>query len=242
LEHAAAEMRRLGCEGLELRLLDGELVPADLPTGARERVRSVLAGAGLRLVALDSSIRLADGADADLAAYLRLAADLGAPLLRVFGGEGGKATAAAALRRAAAQAERLGVGIGLETHDAFSSARTVAAVLAEVPSRRVGAIWDVLHTHRMGESPAEVVGLLGDRVLDVHVKDARRAEDGGWPLVPLGEGDVPARECLAALAGAGYAGPVVVEWEKRWHPEIAEPEVALPHEIGVLRDWLDMRS
>jgi hypothetical protein len=30
----------------------------------------------------------------------------------------------------------------------------------------------------------------------------------------------------------------VVEWEKRWHPEIDEPELALPHEVEVLRRWV----
>ena len=38
------------------------------------------------------------------------------------------------------------------------------------------------------------------------------------------------RESLAALRAAGYDGWLTVEWEKRWHPELAEPEVALPRE------------
>ncbi len=129
--------------------------------------------------------------------------------------------------------------MALETHDAFSAAGAVAAVLAAVPSPRVGAVWDLLHTHRMGDPPARVWELLGSRLLDVHVKDARRAPDGaGWELVSLGTGEVPVRECISVLHRGGYAGPLVVEWEKRWHPEIAEPEVALPHEIRVLRGWL----
>jgi hypothetical protein len=30
-----------------------------------------------------------------------------------------------------------------------------------------------------------------------------------------------------------------VEWEKRWHPEIEEPEVALPQYLDLLRAWLE---
>jgi hypothetical protein len=30
----------------------------------------------------------------------------------------------------------------------------------------------------------------------------------------------------------------VAEWEKRWHREIEEPEVALPQHAAVLGDWL----
>jgi len=59
-----------------------------------------------------------------------------------------------------------------------------------------------------------------------------------WQLVALGEGEVPVRESLAALAAVGYDGWLTVEWEKRWHPELAEPEVALPRELETLKRWL----
>jgi fatty-acyl-CoA synthase len=55
----------------------------------------------------------------------------------------------------------------------------------------------------------------------------------------LGHGEVPVREMLEVLAVHGYSGPVSVEWEKRWHPEIEEPEVALPQHIALLRTWVD---
>ena len=69
------------------------------------------------------------------------------------------------------------------------------------------------------------------------MKDARRLGDD-WELVPLGEGDVPVRESLAALRASGYAGWLTVEWEKRWHPELEEPEIALPRELETLKRFL----
>ncbi len=36
----------------------------------------------------------------------------------------------------------------------------------------------------------------------------------------------------------GCEGWISVEWEKRRHPEIEEPEVALPRHLPVLRAWL----
>jgi hypothetical protein len=30
-----------------------------------------------------------------------------------------------------------------------------------------------------------------------------------------------------------------VEWEKRWHPEIEDPEVALPQHLDLLTAWLE---
>ena len=40
---------------------------------------------------------------------------------------------------------------------------------------------------------------------------------------------------MQILAKAGYKGDYSFEWEKRWHPEIPEPEVAFPHYARVVR-------
>ena len=58
----------------------------------------------------------------------------------------------------------------------------------------------------------------------------------------LGDGEVPVRDMLALLSGGGYQGWVSVEWEKRWHPEIAAPEVALPQHLAMLGGWLEEGS
>ena len=159
------------------------------------------------------------------------------------------------MRRAAPEAESVGVTVALETHDAFSSARRVGAILEAVGSTHVQAIWDVHHPYRVGESVEEVMHAFGGiaHIAHVHVKDARRSvksshadrslspssrsgSDGPeWELVPVGEGDVPVAAALEALRTYGYHGYVSVEWEKKWHPEIAEPEVALPQHIAWLR-------
>ncbi len=92
----------------------------------------------------------------------------------------------------------------------------------------------------MGEGPEEVWELIGARTLLVHVKDAvpEASERTGWKLVLLGEGEVPVREGLRVLQDHGYRGWLTVEWEKKWHPEIAEPEVAFPQHALLLRSWL----
>jgi hypothetical protein len=56
--------------------------------------------------------------------------------------------------------------------------------------------------------------------------------------VLLGNGEVPVQEMLSRRDGAGYRGWLSAEWEKRWHPEIEEPEVALPQHRRLLDSWL----
>lgn len=250
LAEVAAAGREYGYEGIELRLVDGELIDPAMPASDRERVKRVVDQAGLPVVAVDTSIRLTDDEPGPaISSFLELANAWEAPVIRVFGGslpEDAPArrerleAAARVLEAAIPQAERLGVGIGLETHDSFSASATVAEVLGLVPSPVIGAVWDSHHPHRMGETPEEIYANFGDRLLLAQVKDARRSseQESGWQLVLLGEGEVPVREMIELLIRHGYRGWVSVEWEKRWHPEIEEPEAALPQHLELLRSWI----
>jgi fatty-acyl-CoA synthase len=233
-------VREYGYGGLELRLLGGEPIDVlSLDAGTRRGVGTTLARAAIPLVCLDTSIELAQPFDRELPAAIELASEWGAPAVRVFGGASGELDdIARRLELVLGRAEELGVTIALETHDSFASAVRVGELLQLVGSPSFGTIWDVHHPYRFGEAPADVLRALGARVHLVHLKDARRRDDE-WELVALGEGEVPVRESLAALRAAGYDGWLTLEWEKRWHPELAEPEVALPRERETLARWLD---
>jgi sugar phosphate isomerase/epimerase len=250
LASAVSLGRRWGFAGVELRLIDGELVDSSMSAADRARVRRTVAAAGLLVVAVDSSIRLTDGDPRpQLRLFLELASDWESPLVRVFGGplatdraarQQQLEAAAGVLESCVPLARRLGAAIGVETHDDFSASSVVAELLAMADPDWVGAVWDSHHPHRMGEPPADVYANLGRRILLAQVKDARRRPDGDWELVLLGEGEVPVREMLGLLAAGGYRNWISVEWEKRWHPEIAEPEVALPQYRGVLAEWMEV--
>jgi sugar phosphate isomerase/epimerase len=254
LEQAVDAARQYGYEGLELRLLDGELLRPDLDVEARRRVRALCTDAGLPIVCVDTSVRIAQPDAAlradqirDGLAFLELAAGWDAPLIRVFGSPPADtdptAARAAAIECLAPLAERgrtLGVAVALETHDAFSSSASVADVLAQVPGPSCGALWDTLHPFRVGDTLGQTIENLRGRLLHVHIKDGRRPADGGpnWDLTLLGAGEVPMRDILGALRAVGYDGWLAVEWEKKWHPELAEPEAALPQHATALREYL----
>src|SRR5215216_3674149 len=59
LEQAIDAAKRSGYNGIELRLLDGEMLPADLDKAGRDRVHARFAEAGLNLCCVDTSIRIA---------------------------------------------------------------------------------------------------------------------------------------------------------------------------------------
>src|ERR1700732_4427468 len=239
-----------GYAGVELRVVDGQLIDSSMSATERARVKQTIAAAHLPIVSVESSFILtADDAGPEVRRFLELANDWESPLIRVYGGplaEEPRARrtqiekAAKILQGAAPLAEQLGVAVAIETHDSFSASSVVADLLAMVDSRWVGALWDTHHPYRMGESPAEVYGHIGPRVLHVQAKDARRSAEhkGGWQLVPLGEGEIPVREIIELLAAGGYRGYLSVEWEKYWHPEIENPEVALPQHLKVLEEWV----
>ena len=250
LAEATALGRSWGYAGVELRLIDGQLIDSSMSAAERVRVKQTIAAASLPIVSVDSSIILTgEEAGPELRQFLELANDWESPLVRVYGGPlaeepGTRRTqmeaAARVLQEATPLAERLGVAVAIETHDSFSASSVVAELLAMAQSKWVGALWDTHHPHRMGERPAEVYTHIGPRVLHVQVKDARlsAAHKGGWQLVPLGEGEVPVREIISLLAAGGYEEYISVEWEKYWHPEIEEPEIALPQHLKVLQQWV----
>jgi sugar phosphate isomerase/epimerase len=254
LTRAASLGRDYGYQGIELRLIDGHLIDPSMPPAERAAVKQTVAQAGLPIVAVDTSIRLTDdNPGPEISRFLELASDWEAPTIRVFGGalsdnlEARKdqlKAAAQVLETAVARAEQTGVAIGLETHDSFSCAAQVAELLAMVDSPTIGAVWDSHHPHRMGETPAEVYHHLRDRLLLAQVKDARRAakaeeqDQDAWRLTLLGQGEVPVRQMLRLLHTGGYQGWISVEWEKHWHPEIEDPELALPQHFNLLTTWL----
>ncbi|MFI6156353.1 sugar phosphate isomerase/epimerase family protein [Kitasatospora sp. NPDC051170] len=226
-----AEASRLaaehGWDGLELRCAEGESVHPAMTAAERRAAARTLSAHGLVPLALASYTGVAaPGPDEPvvraLRAGLRLAADLGAAGLRVFprGGDGpiAEATERAARRLAAVapEAERLGVRALVETHDSHRGGRAVARILDRVAHPAVGALWDLLHTHLAGETPAESWAALGPHLGHVQVKDVAGPED--LTPLPLGTGILPIADCLRLLPAGAW---VCWEYEAPWHPGAA---------------------
>jgi sugar phosphate isomerase/epimerase len=104
--------------------------------------------------------------------------------------------------------------------------------------RSTGLLWDTHHTVAFGkEKPADTFKNLGRYVRHVHIKDSQpNGEDVKYVLT--GTGTIPVAEIVRVLVAGGYKGYYCYEWEKVWHKEIEEPEIAFPHYAKVMTQYL----
>ena len=80
-----------------------------------------------------------------------------------------------------------------------------------------------------GDSVEESARAVAPYLAHVHLRDARPIEGREhWLPVLAGRGAVSFASAVGELQKLDYDGFISFEWEKYWHQEIEEPEVALP--------------
>ncbi|NUQ96808.1 MAG: sugar phosphate isomerase/epimerase [Streptomyces sp.] len=231
VEHVVRLASEHGYHGVELRANSEEPVHPGLSADERRRVAGQFREAGLEILTVAAYPKVAAAGDDapvldEMAAAVRLAADLGAAYVRVFPGGGDLPAREAdvlAARRLAAMApvaEDLGVRVLLETHDSHRAGADVARVLGLVGHRSAGAVWDVMHTWLAGEQPQVTYPELAPYLGYVQLKDIASAADT-TPL-PLGAGVLPLAETVEVLSRADWDGWLCWEYEKRWYPQAAD--------------------
>ena len=121
------------------------------------------------------------------------------------------------------------VTILLESHGKVVYKDMLLKIMAGANHPKVGLIWDFFNMWVVTkESPMEVFDTLGKYIKHVHIKDANLV-DGKPAYCLIGQGVAPLREAMDSLNRSNYKGYYSFEWEKKWHPEIQDPEIAFPH-------------
>lgn len=248
---------RYGFSGVEIRGIGGELDIRNLAEFSVQQIaqsRRLFEDAGVEIVSVDSSASFSHREPDKLHAsveeardYIVLASELGAPMVRVFGGfipdgvvfADGAAQLASNLSDLGDFARAKGVTIALETHDSFITGKAVAEVMRLVDHEAVGVVWDVSNCFWADEPLEETVQHLALYTKLVHIKDALW-KDGEAQLTFIGEGDVPIQKALKLLAGMDYDGYLSYEWEKVWQPSLPEPEDAFPQYVAKMSEYLSM--
>lgn len=200
----------LGLDGIELGVYDAavELAPARLVELAR-----LVGRTGVPVTAVLLSLppaRWPDGAlagDVDrlvvqVDACARVCRSLGLDALGLWpGADPVGADVVPGLRRACLAADGMPIALEYKPGTAVGTAKQALELCDEVDL--VGVLLDTGHAYAAGEDPAQVVELVGDRLLHCHLGDAERG---------AGDDDLPCGRVhdfapvVAALDAAGFAG------------------------------------
>ncbi len=123
-------------------------------------------------------------------------------------------------------AKEKNVSVLMETHGDVVKIADLEEIMRSAEHSNVGLVWDPSNMWTITkEPPTEAYKKLKKYIRHTHIKDASLA-DGKLNYKFLGQGDVPIGEAIKVLSKGGYKGYYSFEWEKMWHPEIAEPELA----------------
>ncbi|RYG40719.1 MAG: sugar phosphate isomerase/epimerase, partial [Chitinophagaceae bacterium] len=166
--------------------------------------------------------------------FIMLAEQIGCPYVRVFPNRFPKeqdktATTrwiAEGLRELGEFAKHKNVTVLMETHGDVVWVEDILAIMRVAKHPNVGLVWDISNMWGITrENPAEICASLYPYIRHTHIKDAVIV-DGKPGYKFLGKGEVPLGPAIRALRKSGYKGYFSFEWEKLWHPEIAEPAEA----------------
>ncbi len=247
LSEMLALAARTGYDGIELRIGGGHKHGVELDSSAEQRrhAREQAASSGVELCCVSTSCKYADPSTVqqqveDTLRSIDLAGDLGAPVVRVFGGripegvtrEQAIHGVAAALGAVADRATERGVTVCLETHDDWCDPDHVADVVRQVDSDAIAVNWDVLHPVRTaGKTMDQAFETLRLWIRHVHFHDGSMRDDK-LEYKSLGEGDFDNRRAVQLLRAAGYDGYLSGEWIN-WEPY----ETHLPRELAVMKRY-----
>ncbi len=257
LSRVADAASRWGFESVELRTSgdDARTLACDPALTGTERIRSLFGQQGVEVSCLATSLAfdtpvqppvvglvLSDTETEVRAAKraVRLAATIECPFVRVFGfrledaerRSRGVKRISERLEKVVDGARHSGVKVVLENGGSFERAEQVREVVDRVNSPLLGVSWSLSASCLAGMDPADEVRTLGDKLWVARVRDTR----DGRPC-SLGDGELPCREGVEALAGRGFRGPVVFEWDRLWFDGLAGPDEVMPGVAERIIGW-----
>ncbi len=247
----------MGYQGIEIRGIAGdinlteapELKPGQIPEIIKlcreENVKIFNLNASAVLHEFETEKRQKNLDEAK--AYIEIAEKLNCPYVRMFPDkfpegktkEFGIDTMRENYGKALSLCNGSKVSVLLDAHGDLLKSDDLLSILKSFPSLHSGTIWDYFNMHlKTAESAPEMVEKLFDYIRIVQIKDGRFLQNQQFEYTLTGEGEVNIAQNLDLVLSRGFKGFVSFEWEKRWHPELAEPEIALPHFMKKIKPLL----
>lgn len=243
-----------GFKGLEVRGIKREM---DLPKcpefSSPENIRAtckLVKDHGLEFVDLGSSVSLHDregserrGNIEDAKRFIDLAEKIKCPFIRVFpndlpANQERNETLdliSSGMTELGNHAKGSGVRVLMESHGQVVYVEDLNRIMAACAGPNTGLVWDIVNMWAVTKEPtADVYDRLKKYIFHIHIKDLNVVGDKHVYTL-LGKGNTPILETLDMLVKDGYKGYYSFEWEKMWHPEIEEPEIALADFAAVMK-------
>jgi len=239
--------KHLGYAGVEPRVAAKHRhgIEADASAATRAAAHQASIEAAIPLCCLATSCRYADPASTqenidETLRCIDLAADVGSPRLRVFGGsipesverEQAIDIVAKALSAVAERAQARGVIVCMETHDDWCDPAHVVEVMRRVNHPNIAVNWDIMHPIRhSGATMDSAFETLRPWVRHVHFHDGATV-DGKFALVPVGQGDIDHKRAVQLLESISYDDYLSGEWIG-WEPY----QTHLPRELATMKGY-----
>ena len=237
-----------GYKGIEVRGIQREL---DLPkckefstSESRKATTRIMRDKGLHFVGLGSSATLHFAGATERKKnldegkrFIDLAQEIDCPFVRAFPNNFPKDQERSktidlitqGLLELADHAKGSKVSVLMETHGEVVKGEDLLIIMKAAEHKHSGLVWDISNMWTVtNEQPVDVYQKLKKYIRHTHIKDAKRS-GGKLQYTLLGEGEVPIFDAINVLEKDDYKGYYSFEWEKLWHPELAEPEVAFAH-------------
>lgn len=203
----------------------------------------------------------------DCRTCIRLASQLGAGYVRIYGGsymegeedfEGKKRILVESMRELANEAKQYGVSLVIENH--FNTMATGPQITYDIVKAidmdNVGILYDQANISFLsGEDYKKCIQIQKDKIFYVHVKDFQFKKEGmkfsaasvshveederAVITKIVGEGILPWSDIINELARVGYDGYLSLEYERRWHPmDIPTADIGMLKSAQFLEDIL----
>jgi sugar phosphate isomerase/epimerase len=244
-----------GYEGIEIRGIQNDLDITKGPDfGSSKSIDAsikVLKDKHLKVVSLDTSTNLhySDAAKRksnldEAKSHIDLAQKLNCPYIRVFPDKLPKdqdrnATIEliiSGLKELGEYAKGTNVSVLMETHGDVVKSDDHLYIMKNAGGPHVGLIWDIGVWTMTHEPPSLFYGKLKQFIKHTHFHDVK-VVNGMHQLVLTGKGELPLKEVIKLLEKDNYQGFYSFEWEKRWLPDVEEPEIAFPQYVKEIKTY-----
>jgi sugar phosphate isomerase/epimerase len=236
-----------GYSGIEIRGILDEIDILKSPVFSKSNLKTSKRLAeenGVELVNLNPSAKLhetdpikrKENID-EVKRYVDLAVELDSPFVRVFPDkfafkndkEKSLKLISDGLQEVNEYCKGTNVKVLLDCHGDLVWSEDIKQVMNQQPSGSSGIIWDYFNMHYLTqESASKIVSTLKPFIEFVQIKDGSFTNRETQEYFLPGQGQVPIHDVLKEIDKIHYKGFISLEWEKRWHPELPDLEVALP--------------